>query len=208
MSSQAEGSPNPERGRFKRSESVTLVLLAGAGAAAWGLARIDSSQREEDVLVYASPEACIAARLRTEADCRSQYATARLAYPGAAPRYETEAACRAHHGSGHCVPGESVGPQAAGRFVPVMAGYVVGRTPEQDLDPQPIYDHSPTGSGGHGGGGGGYCTGWGGRVATAGSGSSVARVASSAVRPASFGGFGATGRGFAAHGGAAHGGGG
>ncbi|NEU13907.1 DUF1190 domain-containing protein [Methylobacterium sp. BTF04] len=211
MSSQAEKAPNPAPRGSKRSETVTLVLLAGAGAAAWGFARIDPSQREEDVLVYNGPEACISAAIRTSEDCRRDYATVRLAYPNAAPRYATASDCESHHGPGHCVTGDSVGASATGRFVPVLAGYIIGRTEEQDLDPQPIYDHRPSeaGPGYVGSGSGGYCTSWGGRVSTtSGGSSSFARVASSAVRPASFGGFGATGRGFSSHGGSAHGSGG
>lgn len=209
MSSQAEKAPTPPSWNSKRSQSVTLALLIGAGSTAWALSRIDPSQREEDVLIYPGPEACIAAWIRREDDCRREYAAARLAYPNVVPRYGTLAACEAHHGSGRCVPGESVSASAAGRFVPVMAGYVIGRTAEQELDPQPIYDHRPSDMAGGRSGGGGYCTSWGGRVISAHGGSaSVARVASSAVRPASFGGFGATGRGFASHGGAGHGSGG
>jgi len=182
----------------KRSQSVTLVLMAGAGATALGLAQIDRSQREEDILVYPSPEACGAAHIRTEADCRRDYALARAAYPEGAPRYATEAQCEAHHGRSHCLPGGLVAPSAAGRFVPMMAAFLVGRRPEQDLPPQPVYDHRPgETSGGTPHGGGGYCTGWGGRVVTGGGGTaSSGRVASAAVRQAAFGGFGATGRGF------------
>jgi uncharacterized protein YgiB involved in biofilm formation len=193
--------PEPAALHAKRSQSVTLVLLAGAGATALGLTQIDRSQREEDVLVYPDLDACIVSSLRTEGDCRRDYALARAAYPEGAPRYDTLAQCESHHGPLHCVAGGLVAESARGRFVPVMAAFLVGRWPEQDLAPQPVYDHRPreaSGGAGHGGGyGGGYCTGWGGRVVTGGGGTaSSGRVASSAVRRAGFGGFGATGRGF------------
>ena len=71
----------------KRSTTVALVLVAGAGATALALGRCDPSQREEDVLVYGGPDACIRGGIRTEADCRSTYATALAAYPEGAPRY-------------------------------------------------------------------------------------------------------------------------
>ncbi|WP_375462418.1 DUF1190 domain-containing protein [uncultured Methylobacterium sp.] len=203
MSSQ----PDPPR---KRSTTVTLVLVAGAGATALALGRCDPSQREEDVLVYLNPDACIAGGIRTEPECRSAYAGARAAYPEAAPRYESEAGCEAHHGAGHCLTGSVVAESATGRFVPILAGYVIGRRAEQDLDPQPVYDHAPNpSSAAYSGSGGGYCTSWGGRIVTAhGGASSSARVSSAAVRTASFGGFGGTGRGFSAHGGSGHGSGG
>ncbi|MER2269436.1 DUF1190 domain-containing protein [Methylobacterium oxalidis] len=185
--------------RSKRSQTVSLVLLCGAGAAALGLGALDPSQREEDVLVYASAEACAAGRVRTEADCRRDYGIARAAYPAAAPRYGGERDCESHHGRSHCVTDAAAGLPPGGRYVPVMAGYLIGRRPEQELPPQPVFDHAPE-SGGHGGGSG-YCTGSGGRIATASGGRSAsARVSSAAVRPASFGGFGATGRSFS-HGG-------
>ncbi|MCJ2083012.1 DUF1190 domain-containing protein [Methylobacterium sp. J-090] len=193
--------PAPQRS--KRSQTVTLVLLAGAGATALVLTQVDPSQREEDVLVYPNPEACAAGRVRTEADCRRDYATARATYPESAPRYPNLTACEAHHGANHCVTGAIVTASATGQFVPIMAAFLLGRRSEQDLAPQPVYDHRPDEAAqGFHGGGGGYCTGWGGRVVTsAGGTSSSARVASSAVRRASFGGFGSTGRGFSAHGG-------
>lgn len=189
--------------RSKRSQTVTLVLLAGAGASAFVLTQVDPSQREEDVLVYADSEACAAGGVRTEPDCRRDYATARAAYPESAPRYATLTECEAHHGAHRCLLGREVAASATGQFVPIMAAFLLGRRLEQELAPQPVYDHRPDEAAqGFHGGGGGYCTGWGGRVVTSTGGtSSSARVASSAVRRASFGGFGSTGRGFSAHGG-------
>lgn len=196
----------PKPPRIMRSQTVTLVLLAGAGAAALWLGHVDPSQDEEDVLIYPEADACIAGRIREPDDCRNEYRTARAAYPESAPRYDTAGDCEAHHGLGHCVPGDTVAASATGRFVPVMAGYVIGRRAEQGLTPQPVYDHAPTErSTGHGaasGGHAGYCTGWGGRIVPATGGvSSSARVASSAVRRVAFGGFGNSGRSFSSHGG-------
>lgn len=195
---------------MKRSQTVSLVLLAGAGAAAFGLASVDHSQDEEDVRVYADPSACIAAHVRTEADCRSEHDIARALYPTAAPRYASTSDCEAHHGPGHCVTGESVAEAARGKFIPVMAGYVIGATAEQKLPPQPVFDHAPKGetqqashsTGFHGG----YCTGSGARIWTTGYGrSSAARVSSAALRGSSFGGFGSSGRSFSSHSSSSHG---
>lgn len=193
---------DPARTRSKRSQTVSLILLAGAGATAFGLGSLDPTQREEDVLVYADPEACISAHIRAEGDCLSEYYTARAAYPKAAPRYSSLADCEGHHGAGHCVPGEQVTADAQGRYMPRMAAYLVGRSLAQALDPQPVFEHAPQSvSSAYSGGHGGYCTGWGGRVTTSSGGrASTARVASAAVRTASFGGFGSTGRGFSSGG--------
>ena len=201
--------PDPAAPKSKRSQAVSLVLIVGAGAAALALGRIDPSQREEDVLVYPSAEACALAAIRTEADCRTAYDAARAAYAGAAPRYGTNEACEAHHGPGRCRGAETLGEGERDNFVPLMAAYVVGRTAEQALPTQPLFDHSPQDANAAPSsvGYGGYCTGAGGRIRTGSGGRSAsARVASSTVRGTTYGGFGGTGRAFASQ--AAHSGGG
>ncbi|SDA24567.1 Uncharacterized conserved protein YgiB, involved in bioifilm formation, UPF0441/DUF1190 family [Methylobacterium sp. UNC378MF] len=196
--------------RSKRSAAVSLVLVAGAGAAALTLGGLDSSQREEEALVYGSLGACIAQQLRSAEACIAAYKTAQETYAATAPRYETEADCQRHHGSSGCTPGEQVTAAANGRYLPVMAAFMMGRTDAQDLPIQPLYAHAPeeerdaAGTAGHGGG---YCTGAGGRVAYAGGASrvhvpaSVARTTSTTPRTISRGGFGGTGRATAFSGG-------
>jgi uncharacterized protein YgiB involved in biofilm formation len=199
--------PDPAR-RAKRSATISLVLVAGAGAAAFGLARLDSSQRDEDVLVYGSLGACIAERIRSAEACTQAEAAARAAYLARAPRYETLADCERHHGPGGCVPGAAVTPAAQDRYLPVMAAFMMGRTDEQDLPVQPLYAHAPAEERhAHGGGyAGGYCTGAGARVFSAGGTSrthvpaSVARTTTSTPRTIAYGGFGGTGRTVAASG--------
>ncbi|MCF4126181.1 DUF1190 domain-containing protein [Methylobacterium sp. SyP6R] len=197
--------PDPAR-RSKRSATISLVLVAGAGAAAFALARLDSSQRDEDVLVYGSLGACIAERVRSAQACTEAEAAARAAYAASAPRYETLADCERHHGPGGCVPGETVTAAAQGRFLPAMAAFMMGRTDEQDLPVQPLYAHAPQEERhAHGGGyAGGYCTGSGARIFSAGGSSrahvpaSVARSTASTPRTIARGGFGGTGRAVAA----------
>ncbi|MEE7446468.1 hypothetical protein MRF4_00660 [Methylobacterium radiotolerans] len=164
--------------RSKRSAAVSLVLVAGAGAAALTLGGLDPSQREEEALVYGTLGACIAQQLRGAEACIAAYKTAQETYAATAPRYETEADCQRHHGTGGCTPGAQVTEAARGRYLPVMAAFMMGRTDAQDLPVQPLYPHAPeeerdeagTATAGHGGG---YCTGAGGRVAYAGGASRV-----------------------------------
>lgn len=202
--------------RSKRSAAVSLVLVAGAGAAALTLGGLDPSQREEEALVYGTLGACIAQQLRGAEACIAAYTSAQETYAATAPRYETEADCQRHHGTGGCTPGAQVTEAARGRYLPVMAAFMMGRTDAQDLPVQPLYPHAPeeerdeagTATAGHGGG---YCTGAGGRVAYAGGASrvhvpaSVARTASTTTsttpRTVSRGGFGGTGRATAFSGG-------
>lgn len=215
------GSP-PEaaqpRRRTKRSVTVSLVLVAGAGAAALALGRIDPAQREDDALVYGTLGACIAEGLRSIAACTDAESTARERYAATAPRYDTEATCARHHGKGGCLPGAEVTEAARGHYLPVMAAYMMGRTEDGDIPVQPLYAHAPEAeaegdTGGYAGGhAGGYCTGTGGRVAYAGGASrvsvpsSVARTTATAPRMVaagtiSRGGFGGTGRATAFSGG-------
>lgn len=200
----SEPASDPAR-RSKRSATISLVLVAGAGAAAFGLARLDSTQRDEDVLVYGSLGACIAERVRSAAACTQAEAAARAAYAASAPRYGTPAECERHHGRGGCVPGETVTPDAQGRFLPTMAAFMMGRTDEQDLPVQPLYAHAPEEQQAHGGGhASGFCTGSGGRVIATGGTSrthvpaSVARSTASTPHTIARGGFGGTGRAVAA----------
>lgn len=177
--SEADHVPDPSVGtprRSKRSATLSLVLVAGAGAAAPALARLDPTQREEEALVYGTAGACIGEGWRSPEDCEAAERTARERYAATAPRYDTRDACERQHGRAGCRPGEDVTPAARGRYLPVMTAFLMGRSDEQDLPVQPLYAHAPedeaqaavTGGGGHAGG---YCTGAGGRVFTAGGGS-------------------------------------
>ncbi|KQO65856.1 MULTISPECIES: DUF1190 domain-containing protein [unclassified Methylobacterium] len=197
-----------EARRRKRSVAISLVLVAGAGTAALVLAGLDPSQKEEDALVYENPAACAAQGLRSAEACTTDHAAALAAYASSAPRYRTLDECRGHHGPDGCVAGETVVADAAGFFVPVMAAYLLGRTVEQALPPQPLYRHADEATGG----GGGYCTGAGGRVFAARGGgathvaSRVARATPSSPRTVTSGGFGATGRAFSSASGSRSGG--
>ncbi|MGE7413342.1 DUF1190 domain-containing protein [Methylobacterium tarhaniae] len=208
MSEPAPAPPPDQARRSKRSATISLVLVAGVGATAFGLARLDSSQRDEDVLVYGSLGACIAEQVRSAQACTEAEAAARAAYAASAPRYETLADCERHHGGGGCVPGATVTQAAEGRHLPVMAAFMMGRTDGQDLPVQPLYAHAPeeerqAQGGGHAGG---YCTGSGARIVSAGGTSrahipaSVARTTASTPRTIARGGFGGTGRAVAASG--------
>jgi uncharacterized protein YgiB involved in biofilm formation len=200
--------PEPGAPRFsKRSQTVSLVLLVGAGAAAWGLSRVDPSQREEDALVYPTEEGCTAGHVRSVEECRDAFREARDLYPRIAPRYATSAECEAHHGASGCLAGGSLSPEAAGWFVPVMAGVMMGRTLAQGLPVQPLFPHRPEDErqAASGGSAGGYCTSSGGRVwASSGGSGTTARVSSAVARNRDSaarvvrGGLGSTGRSFAA----------
>ncbi|WP_298959195.1 DUF1190 domain-containing protein [uncultured Methylobacterium sp.] len=189
----------------KRSQSVSLTLVAGAGIAAMALGRHDPSQREDDMLIYQTLVACRDAGLRSVADCDAADREAHRLYPGVAPRYPSLAACEAHHGCGGCLDGTAVSSDAAGRFVPSLSGFMLARRPDEDRPAQPLFRHADRGCGPARGGmvsSHGYCTASGGRVWGPSDGSGVAKVSSvltrtvgsaNAPRVVASGGFGGTG---------------
>jgi uncharacterized protein YgiB involved in biofilm formation len=207
---------------MKRSQAVSLILLAGVGVAAVKLAEGDPTQLEEDALIFPSAENCIDSRIRTPVDCRAAGEEAQKEAARVAPRYADQADCERHHGPGCRAVENAAGPM----FVPALAGFMMGRFPHQSMPTQPLYNHvtqerrKEEESGSFGGGGGGYCTSGGNHVARAWSGSPSARVSSEAAWErlssprtiargapafkahgiASRGGFGSTGRGLSSGG--------
>ncbi|MCJ2031120.1 DUF1190 domain-containing protein [Methylobacterium sp. J-043] len=189
----------PDRAATKRSQTVSTVLVAGAGLAALSLGGLDRTAPGRDVLVYADVTACTAEAIRTTEDCRAAYDIARAAYPSTAPHYVSLPQCEQHHGSDHCALDRTVDAVIDPmRFVPRMAGYLLGRTAAEGVTPEPVYDHSSGQSGHHGA----YCTGSGGRITTgSGSHASSGSLKSGSAQATKFGGFGSSGRGFSSFGG-------
>ncbi|AMB47998.1 DUF1190 domain-containing protein [Methylobacterium sp. AMS5] len=183
-----------DRGASKRSQTVSTVLVASAGLAALGLGSLERTVPSKDVLVYADVTACAADGIRPADECRSDYATARAAYPSTAPHYGSPAECEEHHGSSHCLPD----PDAPPHFVPRMAGFLLGRRASDWVTPEPVYEHRE----GHGGHHGSYCTGSGGKVFTGSGGhASSATLKPAATQATKFGGFGSSGRSVSSFGG-------
>ncbi|ARO53614.1 hypothetical protein B2G69_05265 [Methylorubrum zatmanii] len=185
---------SPDTAASKRSQTVSTVLVASAGLAALGLGSLERTAPSKDVLIYVDAAACAADGIRPAEECRSDYATARAAYPSTAPHYESAAECEGHHGSSHCLPDPNTPPQS----VPRMAGFLLGRRASDWVTPEPVYEHRQ----GHGGHHGSYCTGSGGKVSTGGGGhASSATLKPAAAKATQFGGFGSSGKSFSSFGG-------
>ncbi|MFC0410025.1 DUF1190 domain-containing protein [Roseomonas elaeocarpi] len=128
---------------MRRSTTITLTLLAGAGL---GLAYCNRDPDTEGVL---ETQAACVDRLGDEAasECAEVFRSARLSHAATAPRFSSAEACRAATGS-DCAPlgaepsqaddvpgaspwtapGASPGAAtAASTFIPVMAGVMIGR---------------------------------------------------------------------------------
>lgn len=146
------------------------------GASAFGLS---ACEEDPEVAAQAFPdlEACLAAddAVADPADCEAAHAAALQAHEASAPRYDERALCEAEHG-GDCV--EEVRPGGSHVFLPLMAGYLMGRGlsgGRAGLVSSPLY-------GVGGAGGGGYATASGAtRVASV---SGPATVRASGFRPA------------------------
>ncbi|SFL28676.1 DUF1190 domain-containing protein [Methylorubrum salsuginis] len=181
----------------KRSQTVSTALVASAGLAAFGLGSLTFVDWSGNVLVYRDATACAAEGIRSAEDCRSAYDIARSAYPSSAPHYQWEVACESHHGNFHCQTDPAAAP-TVGRYVPRMAGYVLGRRASDGVTPEPVYEHG----GGHGDGHAGYCTGSGGRISTGYGGRASSGMLKSARSSSSakFGGFGGSGKSFSSFG--------
>jgi uncharacterized protein YgiB involved in biofilm formation len=120
---------------MKRSQVVSLVLLAGVGVAAVKLAERDPSQQEEDALIFTSAQACMESGLSTAIDCRAAAATAEDEAAKKAPRYLNQGQCERQHGS-ECrattEPGVTV-------FVPPLAAFLMPPSVNQNFPVQPLY---------------------------------------------------------------------
>lgn len=183
--------------RPKRSQVVSLALLATAGAAAYGISRLGTV---EEVMFYADGAACLIDGILSERDCRQDSAAAKRTYPIDAPRYADRQACESRHGPDHCVGGETVAASAAGQAVPRMAGYVTARPNNRIVDrlrPAPVYDKAPDDQKA-----GLYRTGKQARVVSVSElRPSFAELQNGTVLRPRFGGFGGSGHGYSFHGG-------
>jgi uncharacterized protein YgiB involved in biofilm formation len=115
---------------MRRSATVTLTLLAGAGLS---LAYCSGDPDAEGVL---ETQAACTDRLGGDAaaECAEVFQSARVTHAATAPRFDSAEACRAAIGT-DCTPLENE-PRAAGVpwasaagsvFIPAMAGVMIGR---------------------------------------------------------------------------------
>lgn len=120
--------PHAEAGSPKAARRLGARGLRAAllGASAFGLAACDE---DPEVAAQAFPdlEACLAAddAVADPADCEAAHAEALGAHEASAPRYDELALCESEHG-GDCV--EEVRPDGTHVFLPIMAGYLLGRS--------------------------------------------------------------------------------
>lgn len=117
---------------MKKSRSVRLVLLGSAGLS---LAACDQGPPASSQF-FPNAEACAA--VYDEGTCRNALAQSQAAFTEEAPRFADRAACEAEFGEGNCETreeaGAEVGSGGGSFFVPMLMGYMVGRS-----FAQPVY---------------------------------------------------------------------
>ena len=116
---------------MRRSTTITLTLLAGAGL---GLAYCSNNDPDTEG-VLESQAACVE-RLGSDAatECADVFEAARLNHAATAPRFDSPEACRTATGT-ECTPlnaeprpaGAPWASTAASIFIPAMAGVMIGR---------------------------------------------------------------------------------
>lgn len=120
---------------MKRSKTLRLVLI---GSTPLMLAGCEPSRPG---YLYRDPASCIAAAVFDRSICQHEFELARAAHLQSAPRYRWRGDCETDFGAGRCEPA----PYNTGLYMPLMAGYLVGREPPRD-------EQSGSGGGTAGGG--------------------------------------------------------
>lgn len=121
---------------MKRSMSVSLLLMGTAALTACG-------QKEDTVQIYKDIDTCIAGRVFSADECRSQFAAAETERQQNAPAYETAANCEKDYGVNNCQPTTTAHQSGTGHFIPLLAGYLVGNA-ARTFDTKALYQ--PRGS--------------------------------------------------------------
>ena len=126
---------------MKRSRQIRLVLLGSAGAVA--LAACDQAQDLPGDAKFYRDQAQCESELKG-ADCKKAFEESRDAHVRTAPRFQTQEECQTNFGVDNCTretaPGERVaaGSSSGGFFMPLMIGYMLGKSGNNFVS-QPVY---------------------------------------------------------------------
>jgi uncharacterized protein YgiB involved in biofilm formation len=121
---------------MKRSRYVALLAM---GASALALSACGES--ETPAGVYTGVDQCITDKQFTEAECRKAFDTAKEEHKKVAPKYASKADCEADFGVGKCEDSPYRTSSGTSTFMPLMIGYMLGRTlgGQPGFTPQPLY---------------------------------------------------------------------
>jgi len=102
---------------MKRSKTISLALM---GVCPFVLTAC--SEPEQEALIYPSAQACIDDGKLEALKCEEEYAGAIKEHERTAQKYTSYADCVSNLGQGQCYQ-----PQGSSYFMPLMAGYMMGR---------------------------------------------------------------------------------
>ncbi len=128
-----------DTGDNKRTLAITLVAMGAGAAGLYYLAGTNGTVSSAPQ-VFTSVSQCNAAKIHPSGVCEAQWNQAQKVHNIAAPAYENSEACQTAHGPGSCSAlAQNEDPARAGKFIPVMAGYFFGTTPEGTFKGVPLY---------------------------------------------------------------------
>jgi uncharacterized protein YgiB involved in biofilm formation len=128
---------------MKRSTQIGLVLLGVGGIALAMNANKTVDTGESNPVVYKNLDECIASALRTEAQCRTDFAEVTKRHEESAPRFADQTACEAQYGAGQCGQRQaSSGSSMSSYFIPALAGYMIARHLSAGQQAQPLYQRA------------------------------------------------------------------
>lgn len=108
----------------KKSRTVRLVLLGGAGIA---LAGCDQSP-PADARFFANADEC--ARVLDRQTCETAFAESKAEFAAEAPKFSRKEECEAQFGAGNCEQAQS---GIGSFFLPMMMGYMLGNAFRQPV---------------------------------------------------------------------------
>lgn len=120
---------------MKRSSSIALVMVSASA-----LALTACDEPTVDAEVYSSLAECVRESQQSNEDCRKGFLAAREQHAKVAPKYSSRQDCMEDFGANQCerAPYETSGGGSV--FMPIMAGYMMGRVLSGgSVFPQPLY---------------------------------------------------------------------
>lgn len=127
---------------FRKSRcSSRITPIALAVSVAFILASCEKN--DETVSLYQNADDCSKANLSSNAQCIAAYNTAKQVAEKTAPRYASREDCIAEFGEGQCTQAPAqVGVTSVenqSMWMPLMAGYMMGRTLNSSYAQQPLF---------------------------------------------------------------------
>ena len=131
--------PPPADTADKRKRTIAITLLAlGAGAVTIGAFSGAGTGSGNRPRTFKDVTECEADKSITSVDCSSNFKQALSAHERSAPAHQSREGCEREYGAGNCT-NPSAGSGRSSMFIPVMAGYMLGRQAAGGFQAAPLY---------------------------------------------------------------------